>query len=65
MIKTVIRIESNIVFVFDEKGDELTEYQGEYENVKHDIMSNCNKDTIFIHWFGISQKPKITDKGKW
>jgi hypothetical protein len=57
MIKTVIRIENDMVMVFDEKGDELPEYQGYYDSVKYKIIADAPADSVFNHWFGHSVKP--------
>jgi len=31
MIKTVIRCQNDMVMVFDKKGEQIPEYQGQYE----------------------------------
>ena len=65
MIKTVIRTNNDMVFVFDEHGLQIPEYQGEYKNVNSSIMATSQEETKFIHWFGNSQKPKIATKNNW
>ena len=60
MIKTVIRIKNDMVMVFDENGEELPEYQGNYDCVKDKIISDAQAESVFNHWFGYSLKPHIT-----
>lgn len=47
MIKTAIRLPNNMVMVFDEKGEQLPEYQGEYKEVKDLILKDAPGDAIF------------------
>jgi hypothetical protein len=51
MIKTVIRFQNNMVMVFDEEGEQIPEYQGQYEEVKESILKDAPKDTVFAHGF--------------
>jgi hypothetical protein len=57
MIKTVIRIKNDMVLVFDEKGDELPEYQGYYNDVRDRILADTRADAVFNHWFGHNLRP--------
>ncbi len=59
MIKTVIRIENDIVMVFDEYGAEIPEYQGIYNYVREKIMADATEESVFNHWFGHSLKPHV------
>jgi len=65
MIKAVIRIENDMVMVFDEFGEEMPEYQGNYDFVKHRIIANATEDSVFNHWFGNSLKPRKTKPEIW
>ncbi len=65
MIKTVIRIESDIVMVFDENGEELPEYQGYYRDVKDRILADAPADAVFNHWFGHYLKPELVSPECW
>ena len=47
MIKTVIRCPNNMVMVFDEKGEQIPEYQGQYEKVKESVLKDAPLDTVF------------------
>lgn len=57
MIKTVIRVENDMVMVFDENGEQMPEYQGSYKCVKDKIMADVTEESVFNHWFGYSIKP--------
>ena len=47
MIKTVIRCPDNIVMVFDKEGEQIPEYQGQYEAVKESVLKDAPLDTVF------------------
>ena len=47
MIKTVIRCPNNMVMVFDEKGEQIPEYLGQYEKVKESVLKDAPLDTVF------------------
>jgi len=51
MIKTAIRFQSNIVMVFDAEGEQIPEYQGQYEDVKESILRDAPADAVFSHGF--------------
>lgn len=65
MIKTVIRIENDLVMVFDENGEEIPEYQGVYDYVKDRIIADASDDAVFNHWFGHSLKPHTVNEDFW
>ena len=49
MIKGVIKTEKGFVIVFDEKGEQLPEYQGQYEEVKDKILRDAPPEATFCH----------------
>ena len=51
MIKTVIRFRNNMVMVFDERGEQIPKYHGQYEKVKGSILGDAPPDTIFALGF--------------
>ncbi len=65
MIKTVIRIKNDMVMVFDERGEQLPEYQGHYADVKEKIMANAPAGSVFNHWFGHELKPVPVTGSAW
>ena len=65
MIKTVIRAANNMVFAFDEQGNQMPEFQGRYEEVKRKIEAETGTESAFIQWFGVSPEPDIVSKVNW
>ena len=51
MIKIAIRFKNNMVVVFDEEGEQISEYQGQYEEVKQSILRDAPPNAIFAHGF--------------
>ena len=51
IIKTVIRCPNDMVMVFDKKGEQIPEYQGQYEEVKGKILKDAPPDAVFSHGF--------------
>jgi len=47
MIKTVIRCPNNMVMVFDKRGEQIPEYQGQYEEVKESILKGAPLNAVF------------------
>ncbi len=47
MIKTVIKCPSNMVMVFDNKGEQIPEYQAQYEEVKGSILKDAPLNAVF------------------
>ena len=65
MIKTVIRLRNDLVLVFDTEGEQVPEYQGQYEDVKERILRSTSPGTVFKHWFGYSLEPEILPRTNW
>ena len=60
MIKTVIRFKNDMVVVLDSNGEQIPEYQGQYDEVKEKILRDTPADTVFAHGFTNSGKlPKV------
>jgi len=51
MIKTVMRFKNNMVMVFDKWGEQIPEYQGQYEKMKESILRDALPNTIFALGF--------------
>ena len=41
MIKTAIKFQNNMVMVFDKEGEQISKYQGQYEDVKRSILRDA------------------------
>lgn len=52
MIKAAIRFGDNMVMVFDENGEQMTEYQGKYNEVKDEILKDAPGDATFYYSIG-------------
>jgi hypothetical protein len=65
MIKTVIRIDNDMVTVFDENGEEMPEYHGCFNDVKDKILADVPADAVFKRWFGRVLKPETISMEPW
>ena len=65
MIKTIIRLKNDMVMVFDAEGEQVPEYQGQYEEVKTGILRDAPPDAIFVNWFGYKAEPENVYRGGW
>ena len=54
-----------MVMVFDEKGEQIPEYQGCYIVLKEKIMADAPPGSIFNHWFGNTAKPDVVQEKCW
>ncbi len=48
MIKTVIKIQSDGVMVFDDGGEQIPKYQGNYEEVRESILRDATPGAMFF-----------------
>ncbi len=65
MIKTVIRLENDMVMVFDAAGEQIPDYQGQYGDVKEKILRDAPPDTAFNHWFSQALEPMPVAQNSW
>ncbi|OGO18635.1 MAG: hypothetical protein A2Z15_05485 [Chloroflexi bacterium RBG_16_50_11] len=65
MIKRVIRTDNDTVMVFDENGEQMPRYQGNYCRVKELVLADAPADAIFNHWFGDSREPEVVAAESW
>jgi len=65
MIQTVIRLRNDLVMVFDDRGEQVTTYQGQYEGVKRDILKDAPPDAVFLNWFGSDAIPETVSREEW
>jgi len=65
MIKTVFRFKSNMVMVFDERGEQIPKYQGQYEKVKESILGDAPPDTIFALGFTDAGELRKVPREEW
>ena len=65
MIKTVIRLKNDMVMAFDTEGEQVPEYQGQYEDVKEDVLRDAPLDAVFAHWLDYAMEQKAISKESW
>jgi len=65
MIKTVIRLQNDIVVVFDIDGEQISEYQGQYENVRASILRDAPPEAVFARWFNYDTDQEIVSREGW
>ena len=65
MIKTVIRFRNSMVMVFDQRGEQITRYQGNYGEVKADILRDTSPDTIFALGFTDGGELRKVPREEW
>ena len=65
MIKTVIRLQNDMVLVFDENGEQVPQYQGRYEDVRGNVLRDAPTGTAFNHWFCHPVKAETMAKERW
>ncbi len=65
MIKTVIKVGDGEVLVFDAGGEQIPEYQGQYEYVRESILRDATPGAMFFHWFDNGEKPEAVSRAGW
>lgn len=65
MMKTVIRLKNDMVMVFDDRGEQMTAYQGQYDSVKAKIVQDAPVETVFLHWLGSDAIPETVSREEW
>ncbi len=65
MIKTVIRCPENMVLVFDKRGEQIPEYQGQYEEVKEGILKDAPLDAVFGYLCDYEPELRKVPREKW
>jgi len=65
MIKTVIRLKDDTVMVFDDRGEQVTAYQGRYGSVREEILKDAPPEAVFLCWFGSNSIPVTVSKEEW
>ena len=65
MMKTVIRLKNDMVMVFDDRGEQMTAYQGQYDSVKAKIVQDAPVEAVFLHWLGSDAIPQTVSREEW
>lgn len=65
MIKIVIQFKNNMVLVIDKEGEQIPEYQGQYDEVKESILRDAPPDAVFAHGFANSGELVKVPREEW
>ncbi len=65
MIKIVIRSPNNMVIVFDEKGEQMPQYQGQYSEVREKILKDAPPSARFTYLPDYDAKLEIVPREEW
>ena len=65
VIKTVIKLRVGTVMVFDEMGEQLPDYQGEYDVVRESILKDAPVDALFADGVTSAGELRITLREEW
>ena len=63
MIRSIVKSQNGMVFVFNKKGRQLPEYQGQYENVRDKILQDAPPDALF--WNDDGRRLNPVAKEEW
>lgn len=64
-IKTAIRFPSDMVVVFDGRGSQMPEYQGQYEEKKGSILRDAPPGAIFGYLFDYGAEFQVVSRKEW
>ncbi|MDD4876351.1 MAG: hypothetical protein PHQ86_04375 [Dehalococcoidales bacterium] len=65
MIKNIIRFQNDMVMVFDEEGEQISKYQGQYQKVKQFILEDAPLGAIFANGFTKYGRLSEIARGEW
>ncbi len=65
VIKSVFKWLNGMVMVFDKKGEQIPKYQGQYEDVKENILKDAPPDAVFSHDFEDSFELNVVPREEW
>lgn len=65
MIGTVIVLQNGMVMVFDGEGEQMPEYQGQYEEVRGTILGDAPPEAVFTCWFNGNAEPEMILREGW
>ena len=65
MIKTVIRCPDDMVMVFDREGEQIPEYQGQYQAVKEGILRDAPPNAVFGYLSDFEPELRKVPREEW
>jgi len=54
-----------MVMVFDKRGEQIPEYQGQYQEVKESILKDAPSDTIFGYFPDYEAELRVVPREEW
>ena len=64
-IRSVIKAPNGMALVFDSRGEQIPEYQGQYEQVKAHILQDAPPNAVFSYAFDYESKLKTVSREEW
>ena len=65
MISSAIRCPNDMVMVFDNMGEQIPEYQGQYETVRELILREAPPETVFGYWINYELDITTVPREEW
>ncbi len=65
MIKSVIKCPDGMVMVFDNRGELIPEYQGQYEEVKGKLLRDAPPSAVFGYFPDLEKELEIVPRDEW
>ncbi|MBA7692208.1 hypothetical protein ES703_100771 [subsurface metagenome] len=65
VMKSIIKAPNDMVLVFDDKGEQIPEYQGQHEKVKLRILKDAPPSAKFSHILNHEASLKTVPREKW
>jgi len=65
VINRVLKAQNGMVLVFDNKGEQIPEYQGQYNKIKPRILEDAPPGTVFSHALDGKAELRIVSREEW
>jgi len=65
VIKSAIKAQNGMVLIFDDKGEQIPEYQGQYEQVRLRILKDAPPSAVFSYAFDYESGLKTVPREEW
>ena len=65
VIRRVIRMPSDMVVVFDDRGEQIPEYQGRYEEVRQHLVKDAPTEAVFGYAANDEGEIRVVSREEW
>lgn len=65
MLEMIIRLQNDMVMVFDAAGEQVPEYQGKYGDVKESILRDASSEASFVRCFNQADRLQDVSRENW